>query len=307
MIVDLDTRFWPRIEDLGAELGAAVRALGSSRWLQPDATTEAHAAAVRAVDAAVVVGFRSELVRGAIAEDALRGAVERGGGRLFLARAIDPSRPDATAEVESARKEGAAALWMDPCTQGFNPTDTRAMRVFDRAEANQLPVFLGWSGPLPASGRLEFARPYLLDEVARAFPRLAIVIGGFGAPFPSETIALVAKHDRVFTTTAGIAARPWELLNALQCARDHAVDRKVCFASGYPFDTPARAIEAIYGVNGLVQATQLPHIARSALREIVERDSVSLLGLGVPPAAGPRDTTRSLATDGPLRLTGETG
>jgi predicted TIM-barrel fold metal-dependent hydrolase len=307
MIVDLDTRLWPRIEDLGDELAAAVRLLGSARWLQPDATGEAHAAAGRAVDAAVVLGFRSELVRGAIPEAMLRGAIERSERRLYLARAIDPLRSDASAEVESARKEGAAAIWMDPCTQGFNPTDTRAMRVFDRAEANQLPVFLGWSGPMPSSARLEFARPFLLDEVARSFPRLSIVIAGFGSPFMAETLALLGKHDHVFTTTACVASRPWDLLNALQGARDHGVDRKVCFGSGFPFDTPARAIEAIYGVNTLIHGTQLPHIARSVLREIVERDAISLLGLGVPPVPNPRDTTRALATDAPLRFGGETG
>lgn len=307
MIVDLDTRLWPRIEDLGDELAAAVRLLGSARWLQPDATGEAHAAAGRAVDAAVVLGFRSELVRGAIPEATLRGAIERSERRLYLARAIDPLRSDASAEVESARKEGAAAIWMDPCTQGFNPTDTRAMRVFDRAEANQLPVFLGWSGPMPSSARLEFARPFLIDEVARNFPRLSIVIAGFGSPFMAETLALLGKHDHVFTTTAGVASRPWDLLNALQGARDHGVDRKVCFGSGFPFDTPARAIEAIYGVNTLIHGTQLPHIARSVLREIVERDAISLLGLGVPPVPNPRDTTRALATDAPLRFGGETG
>jgi len=307
MIVDLDTRLWPRIEDLGDELAAAVRLLGSARWLQPDATGEAHAAAGRAVDAAVVLGFRSELVRGAIPEATLRGAIERSERRLFLARAIDPLRGDASAEVESARKEGAAAIWMDPCTQGFNPTDTRAMRVFDRAEANQLPVFLGWSGPMPSSARLEFARPFLIDEVARNFPRLSIVIAGFGSPFMAETLALLGKHDHVFTTTACVASRPWDLLNALQGARDHGVDRKVCFGSGFPFDTPARAIEAIYGVNTLIHGTQLPHIARSVLREIVERDAISLLGLGVPPVPNPRDTTRALATDAPLRFGGETG
>ena len=307
MIVDLDTRLWPRIEDLGDELAAAVRLLGSARWLQPDATGEAHAAAGRAVDAAVVLGFRSELVRGAIPEAILRGAIERSERRLYLARAIDPLRSDASAEVESARKEGAAAIWMDPCTQGFNPTDTRAMRVFDRAEANQLPVFLGWSGPMPSSARLEFARPFLLDEVARNFPRLSIVIAGFGSPFMAETLALLGKHDHVFTTTACVASRPWDLLNALQGARDHGVDRKVCFGSGFPFDTPARAIEAIYGVNTLIHGTQLPHIARSVLREIVERDAISLLGLGVPPVPNPRDTTRALATDAPLRFGGETG
>ena len=306
MIVDLDTRLWQRLEDLGDELAAAVRRLGASRWLQPDATGEAHAAAVRAVDAAVVVGFRSELIRGAIAEDSLRPVVEQSQGRLFLARAIDPTRPGASYEVESARKEGAACLWLDPCTQGFNPTDTRAMRVFDRAEANQLAVIVGWGGPLPASARLEFARPYLLDEVARAFPRLTLVITGFGGPFVAETLAMLSKHDHVFTTTAGIAARPWDLLHALQSARDLGVDRGICFASGFPFDTPARAIESIYGINSLIHATPLPQIARSVLREIVERDSISLLGLGLPPPPRSRETTRALASDAPLRLGGET-
>ena len=307
MIVDLDTRIWPRIEDLGDELAAAVRRLGASRWVQPDASAESHQNAMRAVDAAVLVGFRSELIRGAIAEDLLRPVVDAAAGRLFLARAVDPTRSGAASEVDSARAAGVSAIWLDPCTQGFNPTDTRAMRVFDRAEANQLPVLIGWTGPLPASARLEFARPFLLDEVARTFPRLSIVVHGFGAPFLAETLALLAKHDRVFTTTAGIAARPWELLQGLQLARDHAVDRQVLFASGLPFDTPARAIEAVYSVNSALQATQFPQIARSLLREIVERDACALLGLGSAPPTGARETARALASEQPLRLLGDAG
>ena len=60
-------------------------------------------------------------------------------------------------------------------------------------------------------------------------------------------------------------------------------------------------------MNSLIHGTPLPHIARSVLREIVERDAISLLGLGVPPAPNPRDTTRALANDAALRLGGETG
>jgi hypothetical protein len=94
-------------------------------------------------------------------------------------------------------------------------------------------------------------------------------------------------------------------MQTLQSCRDHGVEHKVLFASGFPFDLPARAIEAIYSVNSMLTATSLPNIARSVLREIVERDSISLLGLGVPPAEGDRTHTRALASDGPLRLTGE--
>lgn len=305
MIVDLDTRLWTSSEDLGDELAAAIRRAGASRWIQPDAGADAMLFASKVVDASVVVGFESTLLRAAVAERSLLDMAGRAMGRIFVARALDPLSPGAAARVESARRDGFCAIWMDPALQGFNPSDTRAMRVFDRAEACQLPVLLGWSGPQVPSARLEFARPYLLDEVARAFPRLSIVIAGFGAPFVGETLTLLAKHDRVFTTVAGIAARPWELLGALQGARDHGVEQKVLFASGFPFDLPSRAIEAVYSVNSMVATTPLPHLPRAMLREIVERDSVSLLGLGTAPEQLERTANRALASDSTLRLAGE--
>lgn len=307
MIVDLDMRLWSRSDDLGEELATAVRRRSAGRWLAPEASPASLSAALAAVDAGVVVGFESGLLRGAVPEQVLRPLVERSEGRLYFARAVDPLAAGASDRVESARAAGACAIWVDPCLQGFHPADSRAMRVFDRAEANQLPVLVGWSGPMPASARLEFARPHLLDEVARSFPRLFLVIAGFGGPFVPEAIALVAKHDRCFTHVGGIAARPWELLHALESARDHGVEGKVLFASGFPFDLPARAIEAVYATNSWVHGTPLPHVARSALREIVERDAVSLLGLGPAPTPRSRDAARLLATDSMLRLTGEAG
>lgn len=307
MIVDLDIRLWPRGDDLGDEIATALRGRAAARWVSPEASPESLDPALAAVDAGIVVGFESDLLRGGVSEEFLRPVVERSEGRLLLARAIDPTLPGAAERVESARAAGASAIWLDPMLQGFHPADSRAMRVFDRAEANQLPVLLGWSGPMPASARLEFGRPFLLDEVARAFPRLFLVVGGFGAPFVSETIALVAKHGRCFTHVGGIASRPWELLHALECARDHGVEDKILFASGFPFDLPARAIEAIYAVNASVVGTPLPRIARSALREIVERDAISLLGLGTPPKTRERTSNRVLASDAVLRLTGEAG
>jgi predicted TIM-barrel fold metal-dependent hydrolase len=299
MIVDLDMRIWARTEDLGEGISSAVRRSGAARWVRPDASPDGLLAALQTVDCGLVLGFRSDLLRGAVPEAAIRRlldfAATHAPGRLLYARAVDPMAADAAAEVESARAAGACAIWLDPALQGFHPSDTRAMRVFDRAEAMQLPVFVGWSGPLPSAARLEFGRPYLLDEVARAFPRLSIVLAGCGHPFTQEALALVAKHDRVFTTLAGVASRPWELLQVLQQSRDMGVDAKLLFASGFPFDTAARAIEAIYSVNTAVHSTHLPHVARSVLREIVERDAVSLLGLGVPPTPRDRLAPRPLA------------
>lgn len=300
MIVDLDLRVWLRNDELGDELAAAVRRAGAARWLQADASPEALEAQLATIDAGVVVGFQSELLRGAVPESALHAVALRSGGRLFVARAVDPLSREAERAVDSARGDGVRAIWVDPCLQGFHPTDTRAMRVFDRCEAAQLPLLVGWSGPLPASARLEFARPTLFDEVARAFPRLSIVLAGFGSPFTAETLVMLSKHDRVFTHLAGVAARPWELLTTLQSCRDRGIDQKVFFASGFPFDTPARAVEAVYSINAMVQSTPLPHISRSVLREIVERDAISILGIGEPPSPSERRPMRALAAGLPL-------
>lgn len=302
-------RMWARTEDLGEGISSAVRRSGSARWLQPDASPDALLQALQTVDCGMVVGHRSELLRGAVPESAVRRLLDFAGanlpGRLLYARAIDPTAGDAVAEVESARAAGACAVWTDPCLQGYHPSDTRAMRVFDRAEALQLPLFVGWSGPLPSAARLEFGRPYLLDEVARAFPRLPIVLTGAGFPFTQEALALCAKHERVYATLSGVASRPWDLLHVLQQCRDLGIDSKLLFGSGFPFDTPVRAIEAIYSVNAAVQSTHLPHIARSVLREIVERDAVSLLGLGVAPP--PRDRLAPRALAARLELDGSMG
>ena len=66
MIVDLDMRSWTRTEELGNELAAAVRRVGAGRWLRPDAGPEALMSARRAVDAGLLCGFESSLVRGSI-------------------------------------------------------------------------------------------------------------------------------------------------------------------------------------------------------------------------------------------------
>jgi hypothetical protein len=57
----------------------------------------------------------------------------------------------------------------------------------------------------------------------------------------------------------------------------------------------------------MLQQSSLPRIARSLLRDIVERDSIALLGLGAQPAPRDRVMPRSLASDGPLRLSGDVG
>ena len=79
---------------------------------------------------------------------------------------------------------------------------------------------------------------------------------------------------------------------------------KLLFASGWPTETPAKAIETIYSINAFSQGTQLPGIPRNQLRSIVERDVATTLGI---PIAGGRGTLPDIppATTSPTGVTGE--
>ena len=54
---------------------------------------------------------------------------------------------------------------------------------------------------------------------------------------------------------------------------------KLLFGSDFPHTTVTECIEALYSVNQLAQGTNLPIVPRKALRGIVERETLSLLGL----------------------------
>lgn len=153
------------------------------------------------------------------------------------------------------------------------------MQLFEACEARGVPVHIEAAASMARQTRLEFARPYLLDEVAREFPRLNLVLGSMGDPFLDEGLALVAKHPTVYADVAGLIGQPWRLLGALLAAHQHHVIHQVFFASGYPFFEPEQGIVNLYSINTLTQGTQLPSVPREQLRGIVERDVLSILGI----------------------------
>jgi hypothetical protein len=64
---------------------------------------------------------------------------------------------------------------------------------------------------------------------------------------------------------------------------------KLLFGSGFPNETPARAIESLYTVNAYSHGTQLPSIARASIRAIVEKDSLACLGIDAEIASRPAE------------------
>jgi predicted TIM-barrel fold metal-dependent hydrolase len=68
------------------------------------------------------------------------------------------------------------------------------MHVYAKAEELGMPILFHPVGQFIEASKLEFARPYLLDEVARSFPKLRLVIAQMGQPWIDETILMLGKH-----------------------------------------------------------------------------------------------------------------
>lgn len=290
MIVDCHTHIWQSPAQLGQlDMGtvrpwraAGGRAGGAkSGWRGvPAADTDHHWAESRTVDKSIVLGFKSRYLQAEIPNSYLADYVGRFPQKLIGFAGIDPAEPGAVAEVRTAQADlRLRGLTVSPANQDFHPTDTRAMDVYAEAEGLGMPILFHPSGQFTEQSKLEFGRPYLLDEIARTFPNLRIVIAQLGQPWVDETICMLGKHDNVYADVSGMLGRPWQAYNALVSAHQHGVIDKLLFGSDFPYTSAPECIEALYSINQIAQGTNLPVIPREALRGIVERDTLALLGL----------------------------
>ncbi len=166
------------------------------------------------------------------------------------------------------------------CSQsGFHPTHSKAMRFYESAQDLGLPVFFHNGGTLGPQAVLDYAQPYLLDEVAREFTALKIIIGTMGMPFIEQTLSMVAKHKNVYADLTIKPGNVWQVYNIVMAAHERGVMDKLLFGSGFPFSKPEECIETLLSFNKLLADTNLPTVPRGNIQNIVERDTLNVLGI----------------------------
>ena len=299
MIVDCFTHTWER-GDCPGRYGSPDQATAAEEHVVPAnrAGQARHFAAAEPVDITLVLGFVSHYLEAEIPNDRIAAYVRQHPDRLIGFAGVDPSEPKrALAELRRAREElSMPGVAIAPAAQGFHPTNSQAMLVYAEAAEHGMPAIFHTGIQLTAATKLEYARPVLLDEIARELPDLRILIAHMGYPWVAETVMLLAKHENVYAEISGLLAQPWEAYQALLTADQHGVIDKLFFGSGFPDSSASCGIEALYSINHLCHGTNLPTIPREHLRGIVERDALALLGIPSPqpqrelqPAATSRD------------------
>jgi predicted TIM-barrel fold metal-dependent hydrolase len=303
VIIDVHTHIWQSPDQLGqmdlgevrpvrsrhrGGAGTSASAAAShpnrsgSNWRPvPSGDPDYHWSQSGAVDKSIVLGFKSRYLRAEIPNRDVADYVSKHPQKLIGFAGIDPTERGAAEEVKIAKEDlRLRGITLSPANQDFHPTDSRAMRVYEEAERLGMPILIHPSGQFTEESKLEFGRPYLLDEVARTFPKLRLVIAQLGQPWVDETICMLGKHPNVFADVSGLLSRPWQAYNALvSCYQADVID-KLLFGSDFPYTNAEECIESLYRINQLAQGTNLPVVPREALRGIVERDAIGLLGLG---------------------------
>jgi len=165
------------------------------------------------------------------------------------------------------------------CGCGFHPAHSRAMRFYESAQELGVPVFFHNGGALEPEAVLDYAQPYLLDEVAREFGALKIVIGTMGMPFVEQTLSMVAKHENVYADLTIRPSNVWQVYNMVAAAHEYGVMDKLLFGSGFPFGNAGECMEILLGFNKLLADTNLPTVPRGSIRSIIERDTLDVLGI----------------------------
>jgi len=201
--------------------------------------------------------------------------------KMFGFGVVNPVRDDISVKYISGLKD---RLKLDGvvvycCGDSFHPAHSRAMQFYETAEQLNLPVFFHNTGQFSPGANLDYARPFLIDEVARSFPGLKIIIGGMGKPFLSQTLCVLAKNQNVYADLTISPGRVWDVYNLVVSAHEADVMDKLLFGSGLPVGKPQSCIEALLGFNKLIANTDLPTVPREKIRGIIERDSLQLLGI----------------------------
>ncbi|MCH8804785.1 MAG: amidohydrolase family protein [Planctomycetes bacterium] len=277
MIVDCHTQIW----DSATARGRADTAMVSEA-VQADAMH--HLEALVPVDHAFVLAFKSSYLEAEIPNRFVADYVRQNASKMVGFAGIDPTEVDWREELRIAQEElHLKGVTVSPALQNFHPCDTRAMRLYEQCASRKMPIIFE-QNHRSAAAKMEFSRPALLDEVAREFPDLPIVIAHMGHPWIAETVVLLGKHERVFANVAGLLRQTWTAYNALLTAYECDVMNKLLFGSGFPHRSPTACIESLYSINQIREGTSLAAIPREQLRGIVERDALALLGIEQPAA-----------------------
>ncbi len=157
--------------------------------------------------------------------------------RLLAFGSVHPKYvPDAGAEVDRLAKIGIRGLKVHPSHQLFSPNAYRdglgpLAAVYERAQANGLPVMIHTGTSIFPGARNVHAQPIFADDVSVDYPDLVVILAHGGRPlWMNEAFFLVRRHKNMYMDISGIP--PQKLMEYFP--RLEEIADKVLFGTDWP-------------------------------------------------------------------------
>ncbi len=288
MIIDVHTHL-PKYKDAIPPEEVRYNTIARpDRAVRTPVTWAEYMEAMEPVDKAIVFGIarvqRGEGTDEAFSlenpNDAVYEFVQAHREKLIGFLSVDPNDPNALGEIERCVSDlGLKGIKMGPIYQDFNPLDSRALAIYERAQALHLPIILHQGTSYPREARLVHASVIAWDEVAIRFPELKIVLAHMAHPWQIDCIVTIRKQPNVYADVSALFYRPWSFYNCMRLATEWGVLGKLLFGTDFPVATPEENMAGLRRVNEILAGTSLPRVPEEAMEEIIHRDSLSLLGI----------------------------
>ena len=269
--------------DLHSHLGELLDHKATEYWKEnhrvPDWVAQPYLEAMEAVDKAVMLAHWGPLSINS--NECVAWFVEEYGPKFVPFYNAEPAEPNAVEKIEDwIKNHGGKGVKLGPLYQGFKPDEEEYFPLYEKIQELGVPILWHQSTSCDQRfGRLEWARPILLDKIARTFPDLKMIIAHFGYPWIGEVVALVGKHPNVYTDIAALRLRTWDLYNALIKIRQYGFEEKVFFGTDFPWFTPAQTRDGLYETAKISEGSNLPPLTREDVEKLINRDTLKILGV----------------------------
>ncbi|MBN1315153.1 MAG: amidohydrolase [Anaerolineales bacterium] len=246
----------------------------------PDWVADPYLEAMEIVDKAIILSHWGPLSINS--NECVAHFVSEHGDKFIPFYNVDPREPSSVAEIGRLIKEmGGKGVKLGPLYQDFKPDEEQYFPLYERIQELGVPILWHQSTSCDQRfGRLEWARPILLDKIARTFPDLKMIIAHFGFPWIGEVVALVGKHPNVYTDISALTLRTWSLYNGLVQMIQYGFEEKVFFGTDFPWFKPADMRQALYQAAEIPKGTNMPPIPVEVVEGILNRDVPAMLGIG---------------------------
>jgi uncharacterized protein len=176
--------------------------------------------------------------------------------------------------VEHAVRElGAKAIKIYPTYNHYRPDDRELCWPFyEKVQELGVPLIVHQSWTTTVNAPMKYQLPLQIDDVARDFRELTIILAHFGVPWVDETMCLVAKHDNVYVDLSfwTIVELPMMiLLQLLRCPGYGCTYDRILWGTDYPLTTPTDNLRLL--------REELPAVAERMQLPMIPDDATDLI------------------------------